>query len=509
MPTRMRHICFAVFAALIALSANVDAAQHHTKGKATHRTATTATTPTTTPAIKTYSTNTELTAAIDRIIAKYGPGVNVGVLVQSINSDKIIYQRNSTQLFSPASTLKVFTASAALTALGSNYTFKTRLFATPKSINTQGELNSNLYFYFDGDPTLTRGNLNGMVGVLAQLGVHTINGDIYLDDTVFDHAEFGPGWMWDERNFCYAAPVSALNIDHNCFPLAISATQVGQPLNITRYKGYGFLELANNTLTVSAANSPYQPLTIVGNADNSYTINGTLRAGTKALSFPLAVSSMRPYAQGVLTELLQQNHIHLSGTIKFGKIPTNVQLEALAGHDSAPLSSIVKFMLKKSDNLFADAIYKKLGAFYFDTAGNWANSAKAMAAILHYANIDFTKLKIVDGCGLSRHNLVSPQALVSLLNHTYRNNAIRDTFVLALPAAGIDGHLQGRMIAAKNRVHAKTGNMKSITALAGYIYTNNNQVLSFAIIVNDFVEHVSKYHKLEDEICMLLAKQNI
>lgn len=455
----------------------------------------------------TGGTSAAITQGIDRIINKYGSGINVGVFVQSLNSGKVIYQRNATQLFSPASSLKVFTAAAALAHLGADYTFKTRILAAPKSINAQGELNSDVYFYFDGDPTLTRGNLNALVAALRQLGVRAINGNIYLDDTVFDRVEFGPGWMWDERNFCYAAPVSGINIDHNCFPFGVTAASTaGQPLSIARYKGYGFLDFVNNGVTTSAAYEDC-PLTISGNEENTYTVNGCMKAGAGTWSFPMAVWSMRPYAVGVFTELLRQNNISFNGSIKFGAVPADKSLIAMIGHDSVPLSAIIRVMLKKSDNLFADAVFKKLGASYFGKTGTWSNSSRALMNILSGAHIDFAKLKIVDGCGLSRHNLVSPQALVALLNYAYRNASIRDTFIAALPEAGVDGHLQGRMVSIKNRVHAKTGNMKSITTLAGYVYTNNNQVLSFAIMVNDFVEHVNKYHGLEDEICTLLARQ--
>lgn len=457
-----------------------------------------------------YTNNANLNQKIDKIISKYGDRITVGVLVQSLNSGKIIYQRNATQLLAPASALKTFTAVAALTHLGPNYTFKTLFLAAPQSISARGVLNSDLYFYFDGDPALTRRDISGMISVLMQLGVNTINGNIYLDDSVFDHEEFGPGWMDNERNLCYAASVSAINIDHNCFPFSISASRLAQPLTINNFKGYGFLEFINNTIT---SNAPYAdcPFTAVGNAtSNVYTISGCMKPGAKTWNFLMAAWDMRPYAVGTFTEVLHQHNIRLNGSIMFARVPPNKHLVAMIGHDSAPLSVLIKTMLKKSDNLFANAIYKKIGAVYFKQQGTWENGAKALAGILgKNTQIDFSKIKIVDGCGLSRHNSVSPQALVSLLNYAYRNAAIRNIFVLALPTSGIDGHLQGRMISVKNRVHAKTGNMKGVTTLAGYIYTKNNQVLTFAIMVNNFTEHVRKYQNLIDEICTLLARSSL
>jgi len=458
-------------------------------------------------AAATKTSNVNLSQKIESLINKYGDGVNIGVSVQSLNTGNVIYQRNANQLFMPASSLKVFTAASALSYLGTNYTFKTRVLAAPHSINNQGILNGDLYFYFDGDPTLTRENIHELVAVLKQLGVHRITGNIYLDDTVFDRAEFGPGWMWDERNLCYAAPVSAINIDHNCFPVTVSASkQIGAPINITKYAGYSFINFVNNAVTSNASYADC-PLIMHGSEKNTYVFDGCMKPGVGPWGLSVAVRSMRPYSAEVIAQILRQNNIELMGSFMFAKIPTNIQLSVIAGHDSAPLNALTKTMLKKSDNLIADAVYKKLGNAYFESQGNWTNGAQAIDNIVgKNAHIDFSKIKIVDGCGLSRHNLVSPQTLVSLLNYAYRNNTIRDAFLEALPISGYDGHLQGRMGTIKGKVRAKTGNMKSITALAGYIYTNGNQVLTFAIIVNDFTESVHKYQRLEDDICTLLYK---
>lgn len=451
--------------------------------------------------------NAALAQSIEKIIAKYGPGVNIGIQVQSLNTGNIVYQRNPNQLFSPASSLKTFTAAAALSYLGPNYTFKTRVLAAPHSLQ-QGVLNSDVYFYFDGDPTLKREDLDELFSVLNQLGVQTIKGNIYIDDSVFDQDEFGPGWMWDERSFCYAAPLTAISIDHNCFPFTVSAPkQVGRPLIISKSKDYAFVDFINHTIT---SNASYEdcPLTLRGIEDSTYILEGCVKPGTRSFGLSVATIDMRSFTVGTFESLLRQHNIRLLGSIKFSKVPTDKQLAVLGGRNSESLAALVKIMLKKSDNLIADAIYKKLGYAYFNKPGTWSNGAKALNAIIgSNASIDFKKIRIVDGCGLSRHNLITPQTLVSLMNYVYRDQAIRDYFIASLPIGGVDGHLQNRMANIKGKVRAKTGTMKSITSLAGYIYTNSGQVLSFAIIVNDFTESVKKYQRLEDEICAVLVNR--
>jgi len=430
---------------------------------------------------------------IDNIIRKYNPSLNVGILVQSLNTGRVIYQRNATQLFMPASALKVFTGAAALSYLGADYRFQTKILSDGR----------DLYIYFDGDPWLKRQDLSELIGELPKLGIRSVR-NVYLDTTIFDQANFGPGWMWDERNFCYAAPVSAVALDRNCFPVRVTpAKQVGQKATVYRSQNQNFIGMFNQVISQNIA-SDECPLDLHTTDNNDYYFSGCVAAHSSSIDFLVAVRNMNLYAQKTVEQLLQQRGIQYSA-VKLRATPEKLQV--VASHSSPPLSSLVKIMLKKSDNLIANSLYKKLGAVYFNRSGTWKNGGKAIAAILgKNSGIDFKRIKIVDGAGLSRYNLVSPTALVQLLNYAYRDQAINFYFVRALPFSGIDGHLAYRMGNLKGRVKAKTGTMKSITSLAGYVDTNRHQVFSFAIIVNDFVEHPRKYQRLEDEICSYLAR---
>ena len=440
-------------------------------------------------------------SGIDNIIRKYNPNLNVGVYVQSLNTGKVIYQKNATQLFMPASSLKIFTGAAALSYLGPDYKFQTKILAKDTQAK-QGSIDE-VYFYFDGDPTLKRSDLDALIGNLAKLGINNIR-SVHLDNTIFDQANFGPGWMWDERNFCYAAPVSAIALDKNCFPIRVTPSrQTGQKATIYRGSAQSFIPMYNEVMS-EAATTDDCPLDLRTTDENEYYFSGCVAAKSSNIDFLVAIRNINLYAQNTVEALLKQHGIQYS-TIDFKAAPAN--LAVLANHESKPLSYLVKVMLKKSDNLIANSLYKKLAYASLNQTGTWKNGAKAFANILgKNSGIDFKHIKIVDGAGLSRYNLASPASLVALLNYAYRDKAINFYFIRALPFAGIDGHLAYRMPQLHGRVKAKTGTMKSITSLAGYIDTNSQQVLSFAIIINDFIEHPRKYQRLEDEICNYLAK---
>ena len=443
---------------------------------------------------------------IEQIIRHYDQSISIGIQVREAPNGQVLYQKNADKLFIPASTIKIFTAAAALSYLGNDFKFQTKLLAPTPSIN-RNTLNSDVYFYFDGDPTLTRQNLNNLVAALARFGVHTINGNLYIDDSVFDQSLSGPGWMWDERNFCYGAPTSAISLDKNCFPVQITAAkQANRSAYITTRENNSFINILNNVTTKRISYDDC-PLELRAGNDNSYYFTGCLRPNIPTISFLVAVRNVRLFTKDVLLQQLANNNIKLTGSVKFARAPTNTKLTLLAIHESAPLKVLVKTMLKKSDNLIADALFKKVGNVYFHKTATWRNSAKAVAAILQNTGINFRKMKMVDGSGLSRYDLTTPAQLVSVLRFAYNNPNIRSTFFWALPISGMDGTMKYRLGGSLlRRVHAKTGNMASVSSLAGYIQTSSGHILAFAIELNDFVVKPHQYHKLQDDICKFLAR---
>jgi D-alanyl-D-alanine carboxypeptidase/D-alanyl-D-alanine-endopeptidase (penicillin-binding protein 4) len=93
----------------------------------------------------------------------------------------------------------------------------------------------------------------------------------------------------------------------------------------------------------------------------------------------------------------------------------------------------------------------------------------------------------VDGSGLSRYNYVTPETLVAVLSHVDRDDRLRGPYEAALPIAGRDGTLEGRMkgTAAEGNARIKTGSMANVRAMAGYVQTADGEKLAFAILANN------------------------
>lgn len=441
---------------------------------------------------------------INKLIQHYDSNINIGIVAQSLTTGKIIYQNNANRLFMPASVLKVFPAIASLVFLGPNYVFQTKLLAKDVAV-TDGVLSGDLYFYFDADPSLTKQDINNLVETLAQFGIQTINGNIYIDDTVFDQEVSAPGWMWDERNFCYAAPTSAIIIGKNCLPLQLTASQIANEPVLLKYDEYKKFISIDNQVISRQSNDTSCLLSLHATQNNTYFLTGCMVPNTEQRLL-IAVRNTRLYARDILNEQLRLRNIKLEGEVKFDRIPIDVRLYTLGEHKSEPLYILLKTMMKKSDNLIADTIYKKLGYEFFHKTATWQNSEKAIAAILSpKTGIIFKKMRMVDGSGLSRYNLVTPLQLVAALRYAYSDKNINQTFIDSLSMVGIDGTLQHRMPNLRGRVYAKTGNMEGISSLVGYIKTKNQDIIAFAITINSFINNHKKYRQLQDKICSLLA----
>jgi len=445
-----------------------------------------------------------------RKILEQMPGVDVnnthlGIVVQSLKTGRILYQRNANQLFAPASVLKLFTATAGLAYLKPNYRFSTQVYANGSM--KQHTLHGDVTFKFNGDPTLKTKNVDQLIAQLKSRGVKRINGKVYIDNFAYNNIPaYPPGWIWDDLSYSYAAPLNAIIINENKFLLHFKpAPTLGKPPLLSTTLPPHVVSFRNRMQTTSRF---YEncPVAIYSNDVNQYTVTGCLNKKWGEQRRSLAIRSMAPYARALIRQGLAESHIQYKGNIILHTLPPQSKL--IASHLSPPLSVIMKKMLKDSDNLITNAIFKKMGETYYRSRGSWFNSIKAEEKILAKpTHINFQHNLINDGAGLSRYNLITPMQLDKVLQYAYRTQSIRTVMMKALPIAGKDGTLISRMLhlGRNQRIHAKTGSMTGVTSLAGFVNSKNNGPLSFVIMINGFVGKRTPYIQLEDNVCEYLV----
>lgn len=430
---------------------------------------------------------------------------NVGIMVTSMRTGHALYKHNADHLFTPASVQKLFTATAALSYLKPGYHFDTSFFTTGDV--RHGTLYGDIYLKFNGDPSLKTRDIDRMVAQLKKDDIRYINGHVYIDNTAFNSTPYPPGWIWDDLSYDYAAPMNAIILNRNKFGVSFYPNKkVGRAPRIVTHLPLGVITVQNDMRTTSHYPG-YCPITIYSNMRNEYRVGGCLEKRWGKQSRSLAMRDMPRYAAVVLADAFKANNIRYRGRVGFHEVPESANTFLV--HQSKPLKHLLRHMLKKSDNLYTNAIFKTLGEAYYHHQGTWQNGLSALKKILTpLTGIDFRHNLLADGAGLSRYNLITPHQLIKLLYVAYKSQAIHSSLYAALPIAGVDGTLEARMTieGRARRVHAKTGSMTGVSALAGYVKTRHHGTLGFAIMVNGFVGDRWAYLRLEDRICEALAR---
>jgi serine-type D-Ala-D-Ala carboxypeptidase/endopeptidase (penicillin-binding protein 4) len=178
--------------------------------------------------------------------------------------------------------------------------------------------------------------------------------------------------------------------------------------------------------------------------------------------------------------------------------------EPLATTESPPLSQIVRFMNRESDNFTAEVLLKHVGAVSEGT-GTSAAGAKAVRRLLVAAAIPLAGVRIVDGSGLSPRNRLTATALIAILVAAWRDPVLRPAFVQSLAVAGVNGTLENRMERrpARGAVLAKTGTTRESSALSGYVRGR----FAFAVLQNGGPVSHFWARRAQDRFATVLAAQ--
>ena len=436
-----------------------------------------------------------MSTQINQAINQFGENVNIGVLVEDLETSQVLYQLNADRYFAPASNQKLLTAWAALNVLGPTFRYQTDVYYQ----------NKNIYFTFTGDPTLTLDELNQLITGLAEKGIHHISGDIVIDDTALDNKSMMPGAAWDDGQYCYGAPVGALILDHNCVTAELKAdTTLGKPAHLEVKHLPQFIGFVNDAITGDPAEARCKLQ--IHFKDNHYIVSGCIKTTDPVAVLSMSIVDPRQNIESALRYLLKKNNITFSGKWHYQKNTLNTK--PIASVSSPAMRDLIALMLKPSDNLIANAIFKTIGAARAKQPGSWDNGALALHDFFQNTmQMDLPLSALTDGAGASRYIYHQPLTMIALLKQAY-HSPYAEMYIHALPVAGVDGTLKNRMKEAglAHWVFAKTGSMTGVSTLSGFVMQPHQHPLVFSIAINGFVDANSKYEALEDALCKAMLR---
>ncbi len=407
---------------------------------------------------------------------------SIGITVQRTKNGKDLYQYQSDKTFIPASNNKLFTAISALLALPPNFTFNTTIYIDPAKVHNK-ILNGNLYIQFTGDPSLTSSRLKALIQKLKTHGIDNIKGDVVLVANRFSGDLYPEGWSKSDMDYCYAAPSSSMNLNRNCMIISVDSAGDGKS-EIKRLTNTQGVKIINQLTLVSGKKANSCQFKSLMTGENILYLTGCIpnQAHTR-MSF--AISNPALKTLDMVTDILNNDHIDVSGSIAIGNLPN--KLTPIVKTNSSSLDQMIKHMLLHSDNLYAESIAKSIG-FYVNGIGSTPSASEAMTSTLQNdLKLNTKRLILKDGSGLSHFDKTTPNFLATMLTKAFNNKQIGKRLYRELPISGISGTIKYRMNSKSllGKVRAKTGTLDGTIALSGYVVTKQKHRLSFSIMIND------------------------
>ncbi|OJZ17579.1 MAG: D-alanyl-D-alanine carboxypeptidase/D-alanyl-D-alanine-endopeptidase [Thiobacillus sp. 65-29] len=425
----------------------------------------------------------ELPVPVVAALAEAGiPLSRVAVVVQPLGTSEALLSHNADAALNPASTMKLVTSFAALDLLGPSYTWTTTLWAAGPLAG--GVLDGDLVIKGRGDPTLTLERMWLLQRELRARGVQHIRGGLVLDTAYFSVPEHDPAAFDGEPFAPYNAAPGALVANFNAVALRVKP-QDDAVLIVPDLVLPGVTLVSRVTLAEAVECNGGQGALVPAFPDEARrTLEITGRyprdCGERALAFNL----FEPAAtfDFIFRGLWDEAGGTLAGATRGGTAPDATPLLVF---ESEPLAQALTRLNKYSSNIMARNLFLTLGAEAFGAPGTPDKGARAVRDSLARYGISTQKLVLENGAGLSRIERVSAQALTALL-HAAQRTPWAAEFAASLPLAAQDGTLKRRFAgsAVAGRAHLKTGTLRDVSALAGYVHTLRGDSVSVVMLVN-------------------------
>jgi serine-type D-Ala-D-Ala carboxypeptidase/endopeptidase (penicillin-binding protein 4) len=441
--------------------------------------------------------------ALSRLIAWVAQNQGrVGVSVVELRDQRVVVDHAAAVPMNPASTSKLLTAAVVLSVFGPEARFTTRVHGRIESGRT-----SRLILWGDGDPSLGTGTMVEFSRRLVELGLRRVDGPILVDQSRFDDRFVPPAFEQQPGEWAaFRAPVCPVALERNTVTLKVAPGEPGKVARITLVPPNS-LPISGTVMTEVGKGQKVKWSVRSDKGVASLVLEGSIGVGAKSLVETRRLDDPRLVPGRTLQELLRIQGVTVAGPVELGRVEiAGARSEpVLVDHQSPPLSALLFRLGKNSDNFVAEMLLKSLGTIRSGGPG----SSEAGADAVRFVVSSWGKLEpsttFVNGSGLFDANRVAPQRLVAVLAAMARDPKLSSYYLGQLAEAGVDGTLRSRLRNRPKdmRVFAKTGTLRTVHSLAGYVYRGDRSPLAFAVIVEGATDAAGTRARIDDFVLSL------
>ncbi len=446
-------------------------------------------------------------------------GATVAVSVRDAETGTVLIAENARQLMIPASNMKLFTTGAALHVLGPRFEFRTRLLVDGDRLVIVGDGDPGF-----GDPALLElmqaGDQPGLgVDEFLQLWVSAVEAaglehvsSITVDDRIFDRQLVHPGWPADQLNRSYCAEVCGFNFHGNVLNFYPRPGGGHRP-DLRLFQPYApWLAVTNRATKRTGVHDRNDIWIARRHNTNELTFYGNVKYAYRTPA-PVTVHAMPAFFAQLFASRLTDAGIHVDGWGVVDQSAPRSGGRPLAPVVATPISTVVARCNRDSQNLYAESLLKRIGFALTNEPGSWVNGGAVVRHVVH-DRLDNPNLAILlvvrDGSGLSRDNRVAATTLTAWLNTFHDDARLGEIFIGSLAVAGRTGTLANRFRDVDLHgtiVQAKSGYVRSVSCLSGYLTAPDRRRRSFSILINDLQKPgaVSEAKRLQERILSAVA----
>ncbi len=439
----------------------------------------------------------------------------VSLFAMDLDTGNVIGSLEPDQPMIPASNMKVVTTAAAMDVLGPEFLFRTEL-----AIRQPSAAAPELVVKGDGDPAFGDAILLGQHGlnveqllaswveVVRQTG-HTRFARLVLDDRVFDEQFSHEDWPEPDLRKGYGAQVAGINFYTNVVDILPTPTVEGQAARVDVFPDAPHFEKTNRTKTGGKTDHFILDRRL---GTNQLIFGGNVK-NRRTVPFQVSIHDPAVFFGQVFAARLAQAGITVDAVVR-----PEPQEEL---DDTRPLHVVqttLPLVLARtnqdSQNMFAEALVKRMGHQLTGQPGSWDNGAAAIRAVLRQRlGARSSAMVIADGSGMSRNNRVTARLLVELLRELHQDPTKGPIFLESLSAAGENGTLQQRLNDLGGRVYGKSGYIGGVSTLTGYLVIpaaegGRPRTIGFSFLFNGFKPplYARNMKRVQDGLLALIDK---